>query len=262
MIYLAEYRLKQVKDGYPFIPLIVNTERFTFNAGVTVFCGDNGSGKSTFAKILSAACNCVRVSYKQTQDDVFASNTDCFAVSRRFSPKRSFYFSAEEFIQFVRDVEERKRDALQAIAEIDADETLSDYAKSLAKQPHADTLVSFENFYGKSLAEVSHGQGFLKFFDKRLKENGLYIIDEPEAALSSENQFLLSARIKNAAENMNCQFVVFTHSPVISSIPQADVYEIQHDAFVKTDWDGLSDVKFCRCFLRTRTDCFRSITRV
>ena len=177
MIYLAEYRLKRVQDGYPFIPLIVNTERFTFNAGITVFCGDNGSGKSTFAKILSAACNCVRVSYKQMQDDEFVARTECFAVSKRFSPKRSFYFSAEEFIQFVRDVEDRKRDALCAIAEIDAYKTLSDYAKSLAKQPHVDTLVSFENFYGKSLAEVSHGQGFLKFFDKRLKENGLYIID-------------------------------------------------------------------------------------
>lgn len=256
MIYLAEYRLKRVQDGYPFIPLIVNTERFTFNAGVTVICGDNGSGKSTFAKILSAACNCVRVSYKQMQDDEFVARTECFAVSKRFSPKRSFYFSAEEFIQFVRDVEERKRDALCAIAEIDADKTLSDYAKSLAKQPHVDTLVSFENFYGKSLAEVSHGQGFLKFFDKRLKENGLYIIDEPEAALSAENQFLLSVRIKNAAENMNCQFVVFTHSPVIASIPQADVYEIQNDAFVKTDWDGLSDVKFLQMFFKNKDRLF------
>ncbi len=257
MIFLSEYKLNETKRGYPFIPLIVNTPRFEFISGVTVICGDNGSGKSTFAKILATACNSVCVSYQKTQNSAFTDNAECFSVSRRFSPKRSFYFSAEDFIQFVRDVEERKLDALQAIAEIDTDGKMSDHAKTLAKQPHVDTLVSFENFYGKSLAEVSHGQGFLTFFNKRLRENGLYIIDEPEAALSSENQFLLATMIKDAAENKNCQFVVCTHSPVIASVPNADVYEIVEDSFVKTDWENVSDVSFLQMFFKYKDRLYK-----
>ena len=256
MIFLSSYKVSEIRRGYPFIPLIVNTQSFTFTNSVTILCGDNGSGKSTFAKILSVACNCVCVSYEKTLNEAFTENADCFSVSRKLLPKRSFYFSAEEFIQFVRDVEERKQDALQAIAEIDADATMSDYAKALAKQPHADTLASFESFYGYSLARVSHGQGFLRFFDKRLKENGLYIIDEPEAALSSENQFLLAARIKDAAERKNCQFVICTHSPVISSLPNADVYEIIDDKFVKTNWENVSDVSFLQMFFKNRDRLF------
>lgn len=129
---------------------------------------------------------------------------------------------------------------------------MSDYAKALAKQPHADALAGFESFYGKSLAEVSHGQGFLTFFDKRLRENGLYIIDEPEAALSSENQFLLAAKIKHASENMNCQFIVCTHSAVISSVPDADVYEINDGKFVKTEWENVADVSFLQMFFKNK----------
>lgn len=109
---------------------------------------------------------------------------------------------------------------------------------------------------GVSLAEVSHGQGFLKFFDKRLKENGLYIIDEPEATLSSENQFLLAARIKDAAERKNCQFIICTHSPVISAVPCADVYEIVEDKLVKTEWENVSDVNFLQMFFKNKDRLF------
>lgn len=256
MIFLSDYKVNEIRRGYPFIPLIINTSHFEFTKSVTVFCGDNGSGKSTFAKIISTVCNCVCVSYQKTQCVAFTQNADCFSVSKRFVPKRSFYFSAEEFIQFVRDVEERKQDALSAIEEIDANGAMSDYAKTLAKQPHVDTLMNFESFYGSSLAEISHGQGFLKFFDKRLKESGLYIIDEPEAALSSENQFLLAARIKEAAENRNCQFIICTHSPIISSIPNSDVYEIMDDKFVKTEWGNVSDVSFLQMFFKNKDRLF------
>lgn len=255
MIFLSEYKLKKCGEGYPFIPLVQNTPSFRFENSVTVLCGDNGCGKTTFAKILATLCKCVYVAYEKTPDEIFARTADCFAVSRRFMPKRSFYFSAEEFIQFVRDVEERKRDAKEAIAEIEANSNMSDYAKQLAKSPHIDTLAGFESFYGE-IAEMSHGQSFLAFFDKRLRDNGLYIIDEPEAALSAENQFLLAARIKAAAENRNCQFVICTHSPIISAIPDAEIWEVSEDKFVRTEWDKLSNVEFLSMFFKNKDRLF------
>ena len=175
MQFLSQFTVKSVAEGYPFIPLVVNTPVFDFHKSVTVICGDNGCGKTTFAKLLATVCNCVCVSYEKTTSTVFTENAKRFAFTRRFKPKRSFYFSAEEFVQFVRDVEERKQDAVRAIEEINADTVMSDYAKVLARSPHMETLLSFEDFYGVNLAEVSHGQSFLAFFDKRLKNDGLYI---------------------------------------------------------------------------------------
>ncbi len=169
MQFLSQFTVKSVAEGYPFIPLVVKTPVFDFHKSVTVICGDNGCGKTTFAKLLATACNCVCVSYEKTTSTVFTENAKRFAFTRRFKPKRSFYFSAEEFVQFVRDVEERKQDAVRAIEEINADTVMSDYAKVLARSPHMETLLSFEDFYGVNLAEVSHGQSFLAFFDKRLK---------------------------------------------------------------------------------------------
>ena len=153
-------------------------------------------------------------------------------------------------------MEERKQDAVRAIEEINADTVMSDYAKVLARSPHMETLLSFEDFYGVNLAEVSHGQSFLAFFDKRLKNDGLYIIDEPEAALSSENQFLLATRIKDAAQNRNCQFVICTHSPIVAAIPEADVYEVQNDRFVSTSWENLSNVSFLSMFFKNKDRLF------
>lgn len=256
MIFVSELKLISSGKGYPFLPLIANTPRFCFTAPVTVICGDNGCGKTTFAKILSAASKCVNVAYQQKSEQVFENSAKHFSVIRKQYPKRSFYFSAEEFVRFVQDVEERRLDAIQAIEEINSDSHMSDYAKGLARMPHEDTLMSFESFYGKNLAEVSHGQGFLTFFDKRLKNDGFYIIDEPEAALTSENQFLLAAKINDAAKNRNCQFVICTHSPVISAIPNAAIFEISQNKFVQTEWESLENVSFLSMFFKNKDRLF------
>lgn len=256
MNFICNLTMKSAEQGYPFIPLVNNTPRFVFDNPITVLCGDNGCGKTTFAKILATVTDCVYVSYNQKPSEQFLAVYDNFVVSRRATPRRKFYFSAEEFVQFVRDTEERKADAVKAIKEIQADQTMSDYAKRLACSPHYETLDGFESFYGGSLAEVSHGQGFLAFFDKRLGRDGLYIIDEPEAALSGENQFLLASRIYHAAKEMNCQFVVCTHSPVVAAIPGADVYEVRDDEFCKTTWEELSNVSFMQMFFKNKDRLF------
>lgn len=250
MIFLSGIKIKAA-EGYPFIPLIVNTPSFTFTQSVTVICGDNGCGKTTFAKIVATACRSACIA----EEGVFGHVADRFTALRKFIPKRSFYFSAEQFVQFVRDVEARREDAKAALREIDRSD-LSDYAKSLAKMPHAGTLASFDRIYGADLSQASHGQGFLAFFNGRLKKDGLYVIDEPEAALSAENQFLLAARIKHAAEKDNCQFIICTHSPIVSAIPDADVYEVQNDNFLPTKWEDLQNVSFLSMFFKNKDRLF------
>ena len=253
-LFVKKFWIKESRLGYPFLPVIKSADGFTFDHPVTIFCGDNGSGKSTFAKVLATTLDCVFVAQGQAGDKVFRDNVDAFGVSREGFPRRKFYFSAEDFIAYIRQVEEKKADALAAIAEIDADPTMSDYAKALAKSPHYETLDGFGR-YGE-LAECSHGEGFLAFFDERLAKDGLYIIDEPEAALSTENQYRLAYRIHQAAKEEGCQFVICTHSPIVSAIPDSALYEISDGAITPTKWEDVEDVSFVKLFLSRRDKMF------
>ena len=253
LLFLKKFWLKETRSGYPFLPLVEEADGMTFDT-VTVFCGDNGAGKSTLAKILATATDCVFVSQGKSGDQVFLGVQDCFGVSREGYPKRKFYFSAEDFVAYIRQVEEKKADALAAIAEIDADPNMSDYAKMLAKGPHHETLAGFDR-YGK-LGECSHGEGFLAFFTERLARDGLYIIDEPEAALSSENQYRLAYQIHQAATEMGCQFVICTHSPIIAAIPHAAIYEIKDGKMESKEWDEVEDVAFTKLFMSRKDRMF------
>ena len=252
-LYLKKFWLKDLRDQYPFLPLVKQADGFVFRRPVTVFCGDNGAGKSTLAKILAVASDCVFVA-KGSSEQVFFDNADAFGVSREGYPKRKFYFSAEDFISYIRVLDEKKADAYAAIDEIDRDPLMSDYAKRLAKSPHYETLEGIDR-YGE-MGACSHGESFLAFFDARLSANGLYIIDEPEAALSGENQYRLAYRIHQAAKEMNCQFVICTHSPIVAAIPQADIYEIADDRLTPKAWDEVEDVSFYKLFFSRKDKMF------
>ena len=115
--------------------------------------------------------------------------------------------------------------------------------------PHFRTLAEIENMYGRELTECSHGEGFIEYFKSRVREGGLYFLDEPEGALSYENQYRLGFLIRERAKE-NCQFVIATHSPVLLLIPDAAIYEIKDGAIQEKNFDDLEDIRFLELFLR------------
>jgi predicted ATPase len=90
-----------------------------------------------------------------------------------------------------------------------------------AIQGQKDALI---RKYG-NLTEVSHGEGFLKVLEGRLQAEGIYLIDEPEAALSPQRQLALFSLIKNLSENHGCQFIIATHSPILMTLPKATIFQ-------------------------------------
>lgn len=90
-------------------------------------------------------------------------------------------------------------------------------------------------YYGdKSLHRQSHGESFLSLLEHRLRGNGLYIFDEPEAALSPSRQMYMLCRIKQLVES-GSQFIVSTHSPIVMAYPGADIYEIADNGLQLTE---------------------------
>jgi predicted ATPase len=101
---------------------------------------------------------------------------------------------------------------------------------------------------GRKLHEQSHGESFLALATHRFAGEGLYVLDEPEAALSVTGALAVLGAIVRAAE-AGAQFIIATHSPVLLACPGARIYELDEDGFRECDYDDLDAVRLTRGFL-------------
>lgn len=243
--------------GYPFhVPAIRSLEDLWFDQEITLICGNNGSGKSTLMELLAVKMGAIRIGEGMLpRKKAWQEHQDRFVLSRKRRPGSCFYFSAEEFIAYINWVETTKEEARREIARIDREETVGD--KSYLKMPWYRTLGDLEGLYAGDLARQSHGEGFLDFFRNRLRPGGVYLLDEPEGALSYENQYVLALLIQEAAHKDGCQFILATHSPILTALPGAQVYRLSEEGFEETRYDDLPDVQFLKLFLERHMQMLR-----
>lgn len=232
-------------EEYPFCCL-KKIGRLKLESRISIFCGGNGAGKSTLLELLSEKCGVHRVGTAKAHfsDEVLRR----VKTGRSEIPEHRFFFSAEEFLGYIFGLKRMKQEAEEALDEIESEGKFQGEAKALASMPHARTLYEIENMYGRELANCSHGEGFLEFFKSRVRPRGLYILDEPESALSYENQYRLAYFIHEAAKEKS-QFLIATHSPVISLVPGAEIFFMKDGEAKKTAYDDLEDIRFLRMFL-------------
>ena len=114
--------------------------------------------------------------------------------------------------------------------------------------------------YSKDLAKSSHGESYLDFFSSRIKDNQIYLLDEPETPLSVQNQLTLMAMILEASER-GCQFIIATHSPILAAIPKAIIYEIKNESFVRTDYENIGSISLLKQFLNNKEQFLRHFER-
>ncbi len=95
----------------------------------------------------------------------------------------------------------------------------------------------------------SHGEAYLKILETRINGKGIYILDEPEAALSPSRQLALISLIMDMTKNHKCQFIIATHSFIIMGFPGALLYEIKEEGFNKTDFRDTEHYIITRSFL-------------
>lgn len=249
---------KYINAKYPFNTKVIhNLSSFELESSITILCGDNGCGKSTLLKGIAEQLGAYRITNSSGQNN---SNYDALGqftflkLKTRKRAKKNFFFSGEDFIKYIDWLEKTKEESQVALEEID--ERYGDtYAGMLARQPHEHTLYDIKSMYGESLATKSHGEGFISFFKSRIIDNGLYILDEPESALSYENQYLLAVLIRDAVKR-GCQFIIATHSPVITAIPEASLFEIYDGKISKITYDALENIQFLNMFVRRRQYLF------
>lgn len=113
---------------------------------------------------------------------------------------------------------------------------------------YLDNVGASERFGGISLHDQSHGESFLATVHNRFSGNGLYILDEPEAALSPMKLLTLMAEIKYLVNN-NSQFIISTHSPILMAFPDAIIYEISQNGINSMDYKNTEHYKVTKNFL-------------
>ncbi|HHY81611.1 MAG TPA: AAA family ATPase [Clostridiales bacterium] len=182
-----------------------------------------------------------------------------FRLEMQQKPKRNFFFQAEDFVRYIDHLYEMKQEALRSLNEIQAEyEGRSSYAKSQASMPFLQTLYEMENMYDGDISEKSHGESFIEFFGSRIIDDGLYLLDEPEAALSPFNQLVLVNLIAEA-EKSSCQVIISTHSPVLTAYPGACILEINNGFIYETKYEDLESIRFLRSFLNNKDNYLRDI---
>ena len=195
---------------YPFsIPAIGKLNELEFEQPVTFFIGENGSGKSTLLEAIAVACGLnPEGGSRNFRFSTRASHSglrDYLRLSR--SPRRirdSYFLRAESCFNVATQIEALDEEALGG-------------AKIIA------------SYGGRSLHEQSHGESFFALFMNRLGGEGLYLLDEPEAALSPSRQLTFLSRLHQLVQG-GSQFLIATHSPILMAYPQAAIYLLADDA--------------------------------
>ncbi|GGJ55592.1 AAA family ATPase [Virgibacillus salexigens] len=217
---------------FPFdLPVIRHFQDVVFHPNVTYIIGENGMGKSTLLEAIAVAFGFnpeggTRNFRFSTYDSHSPLDTYVRLVKGVLRPNDSFFFRAETFYNVATNIEE------------------------MDKQPQAGGKV-IDGFGGKSLHEQSHGQAFFAAFMHRFRGNGLYILDEPEAALSPLRQMSMLARIHELVEN-GSQFIISTHAPMLMGYPDAKLLELTEDGMQETTLEQTSHYTLLKQFIENR----------
>lgn len=243
--YLREISLKSDKienlDVFPFtIPAIRNLDHLQFSPTVTFIIGENGSGKSTLVEAIAVAMGFnPEGGSKNFNFGTRESHSDLHQYLRLVKsikrPKDGFFLRAESFFNVATNIEQLDGGA--------------------GGPPIIDS------YGGSSLHEQSHGESFLSLVLHRFSGNGLYILDEPEAALSPTRQLTVLARM-NQLLQQDSQFIIATHSPILMAYPGALIYHITDTGFESVNYMETEHYEITKAFLdnpdRMLHELFRS----
>ena len=259
MPHLLAVSLKQASPiadeaAFPFsVPAIRTLPRLDLSARVTCFVGENGSGKSTLLEGIAAAASLPTVGATEvTRDGTLEAQRRLAAALRLTWSKRThrgFFLRAEDFFGFQRRLASEREEFEQRLLELDEQyRDRSAVAKGLAAGPVRASLSDMERRYGRDPDARSHGQAFLNLFQGRFVPGGLYLLDEPEAPLSPQNQLGLLAILLDLIER-DAQFIIATHSPMLLAFPGASIYSFDRVPIEPVAYDDLDHVALTRAFL-------------
>jgi predicted ATPase len=241
-------------DEFPFIvPVIRSLSEIKFTAPVTFFVGENGSGKSTVMEAIACAVESITVGSESVKTDKTLAPirklARYFKLAWTKRTRKGFFMRAEDFFGYARSMRETREELEEELSNVDRDyKGRSKYAADLARSAYQGQLTAMQHRYGDDLDNYSHGEAFLTLFQARFVPGGLYLMDEPEAALSPTRQLSFLSALKQMITR-DSQFIIATHSPIILAFPDAQILRFQDGAIHEVKYNELEHVNLTRDFL-------------
>ena len=230
-------RVTLQSDGYPTtafypfnLPIFFKTDAISFETAVTLFAGENGSGKSTLLRALAQACG-IHI-WREIEETRFDRNPyenrfqDFLKVQWANGKVAGSYFGSDIF---------------------------RDFARILDVWAAADP-AQLDHFGGRSLMSQSHGESILSFFKSRYRIKGLYLLDEPEVALSPRSQLKFMDLLRQPQITAQAQFIIATHSPLLLACPGARIYSFDDAPIRPVRYEETEHYLIYRDFLNNRDD--------
>jgi predicted ATPase len=213
--------------GYPWdLPAVARlADGLELHPKVTYLVGENGSGKSTVLEAIAVAAG---------------MNAEGGSSNFSFSTRASH----SELGQMLRIVRGGRRPRTDFFLRAESLFTAATYLEGLP----GDSLGSYG---GVSLHEQSHGESFLALMINRFGPGGFYLLDEPEAALSTQNCLTLLRRVHELV-NQDSQFIIATHSPLVLAYPQATIYSCHPGGVETVAYEDTDPVRLTQSFLEAR----------
>ncbi|MEQ1502513.1 MAG: AAA family ATPase, partial [Myxococcota bacterium] len=220
-------------EGYPFsVPALRSLDRLTFDRRITFLVGENGSGKSTLLEAIALAAGFGAEGGSRNFTASTSPSTGAVAPLARalrlsWSKKLTagFFLRAESLFNVATRVDELE-----------------------AEKPGL-----YDSYGGKSLHTQSHGESFLALVQHRFGPGGLYLVDEPEAALSPQRQLTVLVHLHDLmTSDPDTQVIVATHSPILLGYPDAAIWSLDGDAIEPIPWEAVPAVDVTRSFVTGR----------
>ncbi len=228
------------REKYPFsIPALSQLHKLDMDHNVIFFIGENGTGKSTLLEAIAFKCGFGNIGGGKY--NIFDNPDDSLRLESimtlSWMPKvnNGFLLRAETFFDF------------------------ANYIDELAKDPFNRRGQVYAPYGGKSLHEQSHGEAFLSLFTNRFRGMGLYILDEPEAALSPQRQFAFLRIIRQLEQLGKAQFLIATHSPILMAYPDALIYSFDKDRMKQVEYEETEHYQLTKAFLNNRKSFLKKL---
>lgn len=275
MIYLEKFELLNNED-WSYYPFHIFLEKQLFNIEfdpITIFYGDNGSGKSTLLNIITETINnnksVIRRKKPLVKSNYFEMyTTKCNYYLENNIPLGSKIIFSEDIFENIlsKRIENQKKNNQRKELEKQYMQYKYDsinYSSLEDLRISVETRNKTQSKFIKSrieenAKEFSNGQTSLEFFDKELKEDSLYLLDEPENSLSPKFQIELIQLISELSRFYKCQFIIATHSPFLLSIPNAKIYDLDSVPVVTKKWHELENMKIYYNFFKENKSKFEN----